>query len=300
MPTAAIDTAHAQYLAERPLGRLATIAPNGAPQNKPVGFTYNPALATIDIAGIAMETSAKFRNVALHPEVALVVDDVTGSGPEGARFVEIRGRAERVELDDAPTPHVSRWIIRLQPRRLVSWNVEPGHQGMWSQDLASGEDAGQPARPSLALTGPAADGVRAAVARQVQELQEGLDGGDAEVYNRHFAGDVMWGSPYGATVDGYDELHAIHARLHAASGGVGASRYEIVRVLAPTPDVALAHVRRLAVDDDGTPLGFDDDRFAEMALYALVRRGGEWWLAAGQNTIIHAGKGAKDPSPPAR
>ena len=26
--------------------------------------------------------------------------------------------------------------------------------------------------------------------------------------------------------------------------------------------------------------------FSEMALYVLVRRGGSWWLAAGQNTPI--------------
>jgi hypothetical protein len=29
-----------------------------------------------------------------------------------------------------------------------------------------------------------------------------------------------------------------------------------------------------------------------MALYVLVRRGGEWWLAAGQNTIVVADRGA--------
>jgi hypothetical protein len=42
----------------------------------------------------------------------------------------------------------------------------------------------------------------------------------------------MWGSPFGATVGGYDELHAIHVRLKK------------------------------------------------------IRRGGTWWLAAGQNTPV--------------
>jgi uncharacterized protein (TIGR02246 family) len=120
------------------------------------------------------------------------------------------------------------------------------------------------------------------VAALVAELQAGLDDGDAELYNRHFADDVMWGSPYGATVDGYDTLHAIHLQLHAR--GVAAdSRYELVRAIAVAPDVAIAQVRRTALTEAG---------FSEMALYVLVRRAGEWWLAAGQNTIVDPTRGA--------
>jgi hypothetical protein len=93
----------------------------------------------------------------------------------------------------------------------------------------------------LGLTGAAAERARRAVESQIAELQVGIGDGDAETYNRRFAEDVMWGSPYGATVDGYDTLHAIHRRLHS-SGVRGRSRYQIVRVLTPT-----AHVDRGAV-----------------------------------------------------
>jgi hypothetical protein len=92
-----------------------------------------------------------------------------------------------------------------------------------------------------------------AVQRQVDELQAGLGDGDADIYNRHFARDVLWDSPYGATVEGYDTLHAIPARMHA-SGSRNPSRYEIVRVLTPTPDVALAQVRRDELDDHAEPI----------------------------------------------
>lgn len=81
------------------------------------------------------------------------------------------------------------------------------------------------------------------MARLVEELQAGWDEHDADVSSRHFADDVTWGSPFGATVDGYDQLHAIHVRLKQQGRGGPSSRYEIVRVLAPTPDVAVAHVR---------------------------------------------------------
>jgi hypothetical protein len=57
--------------------------------------------------------------------------------------------------------------------------------------------------------------------------------------------------------------------------------------MAPTPDVAIAHVRRVAMDADGQPIPVDDGSvFSEMAMYVLVRRDRRWWLAAGQNTPI--------------
>ena len=123
-----LDEAHLQYLAAHQLGRLATVAPNGTPQNKPVGYRYNPKLDTIDIAGMEMERSAKYRNIVAHPDVALVVDDIIGDGPEGVRFLEIRGRAEHAlgVGDD----HLSAHLIRIHPRRVVSWNVDSSRPGL--------------------------------------------------------------------------------------------------------------------------------------------------------------------------
>ena len=46
--------------------------------------------------------------------------------------------------------------------------------------------------------------------------------------------------------------------------------------MAPTPDVAIAHVRRVALDADGKPIPIDDaSAFSEMAMYVLVRRDGQ-------------------------
>jgi hypothetical protein len=112
-----------------------------------------------------------------------------------------------------------------------------------------------------------------------------LDARNADVYNRHFADDILWGSPFGATVPGYQQLHAIHDRLRAEGRGGPSSRYEIESVLAPSPNVAIAHVRRVALDPDGQPLeptSAVTDTFSEMALYLLVRHEGTWWLVAGR------------------
>jgi uncharacterized protein (TIGR02246 family) len=152
-------------------------------------------------------------------------------------------------------------------------------------------DNRQPNRPTLGAEGVEAQEAIDAVARLVEELQAGWDQHDADLSNRHFAADVMWGSPFGATVHGYEELHAIHVRLKQQGKGGLSSRFEVVRVLAPAPGVAVAQVRRVALGSDGQPIEPRDDvtgPFSEMALYVLVRRGGAWWLAAGQNTLIRS------------
>jgi PPOX class F420-dependent enzyme/OxyR family protein/uncharacterized protein (TIGR02246 family) len=285
-----IDTHHIEYLTTHSLGRLATVAPNGAPQNKPVGYRYNAALGTIDIAGFNMERSAKYRNVGVNPEVAFIVDDRVGEGAAGVRFVEVRGRAEQaVDPDRAAASGVSDHIIRIHPRRVLSFHIAPGQDGMYAEDLAADDSpTAAPERPALGEGGARGGAARAAVEHFVAELQEGFDRQDADISNRHFAADLIWGSPFGATVTGYDDLHAIHARLKERGVGGRATRYEIVQTLAPAPGVAVAHVRRVALDPDGNPAPEGDTTagFSEMALYVLVRRDGSWWLAAGQNTPI--------------
>ncbi len=288
-----IDDAHVQYLATQHQGRLATLAPDGTPQNKPVGYRYNAELGTIDIAGFNMEASAKYRNIAMNPQVSFVVDDAIGEGAAGMRFLEIRGPAEQAQAsalraEDGLSSH----MIRIHPQRIVSWNVDPDHPGLQARTLAhaaTAEDT-EVRRPRLGTDTKAAQDATAAVTRFVEELQAGIDTHDAELYNQHFADDVIWGSPYGEVVlGGYDELHAIHARLHEQGVSGPSSRYEIVRVLAVVRGVAVAHVRRVALDEHGKPvppMTDLDGSFSEMALYVLVHHRNDWWLAAGQNTPI--------------
>ncbi len=272
------------YLNGQSRGRLATVTPGGAPQNKPVGFRYNPDLGTIDIVGFDLERSAKYRNIGVNPAVSFVVDDAIGEGAENMRMLEIRGDAKQVAADGSH-------LIRIHPRRLVSWNIDPQHPGMQTASVADGDGspAAGPDRPELGLGGHTAKEAADAAARLVEELQAGWDARDADITNRHFAADLLWGSPFGATVHGYEPLHAIHLRLKQQGRGGPASRFELVKVLAPAPGVALAQIRRAALGPDGQPVEPSHDLtgpFSEMVLYVLVRRGGTWWVAAGQNTPI--------------
>src|ERR1700761_2438850 len=133
----AFTQAEQDYLAGQRLGRLATVGPGGGPQNKPVGLAYNDALGTVDIYGLNMAESAKYRNVARQPLVALVVDDSPGQGPGGVRFLEIRGVAEATTAESAPFPGAAKEIIRVHPRRVLSLNIEPGQAGLQTRDLGA-------------------------------------------------------------------------------------------------------------------------------------------------------------------
>ena len=122
-----LTDAEVTFLNRQPRGHLATVGPGGTPQVKPLGFTYNATLGTIDIAGFNMGGSAKYRNVQTNPKVAFVVDEVTEASIEGAHFLEIRGVAETATATATEDfqGHLPPEIIRIHPRRIISFNVDP-------------------------------------------------------------------------------------------------------------------------------------------------------------------------------
>ena len=133
----AFTDAETAYLGSQPLGRLATIQPDGSPQVKPVGFHVNPDLGTIDVTGFNLTSSQKFRNVARNGQAALVVDDIMSTDPWRVRFLEVRGTAEALgdAADGGP-------LIRIHPTRILSFGVEeppgqPHETRLRSRDLVS-------------------------------------------------------------------------------------------------------------------------------------------------------------------
>jgi pyridoxamine 5'-phosphate oxidase family protein len=116
------------YLASQRLGRLATVDPRGTPQNSPVGFWVEPD-GTVGIGGYALGQSRKFKNVAGHDRVSLVVDDLASVDPWRVRGVEIRGHADAVTDIDPPQPYLSREQIRIRPERIISWGLDDDGQG---------------------------------------------------------------------------------------------------------------------------------------------------------------------------
>jgi pyridoxamine 5'-phosphate oxidase family protein len=120
-----------EFMKAADLARLATIQPDGALQNNPVGFSYNDDLGTIDIHGYRMSKSRKFRNVASNSTVALVIDDIPSRNPWRVRCLEIRGTAEqaesgkrRTERNNPDDSEIDTAIIRITPRRIISFGID--------------------------------------------------------------------------------------------------------------------------------------------------------------------------------
>jgi pyridoxamine 5'-phosphate oxidase family protein len=130
-----LTEAEQAFLTRQPRGHLATIGPDATPQVKPLGFTYNSALGTIDISGFNMGASAKYRNIQANPRVAFVVDEVTEQTMEGAHFLEVRGIAEAVTGPVTAGTHLAPEIIRIHPRRVIAFNVDPEQPGLQTRQV---------------------------------------------------------------------------------------------------------------------------------------------------------------------
>jgi pyridoxamine 5'-phosphate oxidase family protein len=114
-----------EYLHVQRIGRLATVDAEGAPQNNPVGFAVDEA-GRVLVGGLDLAGTRKFRNVRRHPSVAFVVDDLASDDPWVVRGVEVRGPAEALDDVDPPLRGMSRAVIRITPRWIATWGLEPG------------------------------------------------------------------------------------------------------------------------------------------------------------------------------
>jgi pyridoxamine 5'-phosphate oxidase family protein len=142
--------AELEYLRSQRLGRLATLAPDGTLQNSPVGFYVDETAGAINIYGRDLGNSKKFHNVAANGKVAFVVDDIVSFDPWQVRCFEVRGTAEALTEQVPPNPYMSREVIRIHPRRIISWGMGPdGTQGSrrTAGDKATGES------PEMGTTG---------------------------------------------------------------------------------------------------------------------------------------------------
>ena|SRR5215204_7395065 len=108
-----------EYLhGERRLARIATAGSDGTPHVTPVGWRYNDALDAIDVGGHGLAETKKFRDVQRTGRAAVVIDDLASVDPWRPRGIEVRGWAEAVDQPEA--------VIRIHPRRIVSWGLDPG------------------------------------------------------------------------------------------------------------------------------------------------------------------------------
>ncbi len=111
------------YLQSQRLGRLATVNQKGDLHVVPVGFRYNPEQDAIDIGGLDIVPSKKYREALRHGRVAFVVDDVLP--PWKPRFVEVRGTVQAFpEGGKEIVQEFGPAILRITPTYIISMGVE--------------------------------------------------------------------------------------------------------------------------------------------------------------------------------
>jgi pyridoxamine 5'-phosphate oxidase family protein len=108
--------AERNYLQGQRLGRLVTLGRDGSPQARPVGFAVRENF--IEIGGFELAATAKFRNIARHPKVSFLVDDLASVQPWHVRGVEIRGEAQALPGHDGTDA-----AIRVFPHRIIGWGL---------------------------------------------------------------------------------------------------------------------------------------------------------------------------------
>ncbi|WP_433286496.1 PPOX class F420-dependent oxidoreductase [Pseudonocardia sp. CA-142604] len=86
-----VPESHLDLLTRPLLAHLGTVRPDGSPQVNPMWFLWDGAYVRFTHAS----TAQKYRNVQADPRVSVCIDDPG----QQARFIELRGRVERVEPD---------------------------------------------------------------------------------------------------------------------------------------------------------------------------------------------------------
>jgi pyridoxamine 5'-phosphate oxidase family protein len=120
-----LSAAQIEYLSGQRLGRIATAGADGKPHVVPTSFRYNNELGTLDMGGLHVATTKKYRDVQANSWAALVVDDLVSTDPWRPRMLEVRGRAEAIPSGGANLgPGFGEAFIRIYPDRVNSFGID--------------------------------------------------------------------------------------------------------------------------------------------------------------------------------
>lgn len=109
----------AYLLAAKALARLATVDAHGHPHVTPVGWSLSEDQRAVEVGGLNLAATKKFRDITATGRAALVIDEVLP--PWHPQGVEIRGTADAI-----PDPEPR---IRIHPHRIISWGFQGASGG---------------------------------------------------------------------------------------------------------------------------------------------------------------------------
>jgi PPOX class probable F420-dependent enzyme len=113
--TRVIPSSHADLLDSTALAHVATVGPDGEPQNNPVWFGLDN---DGNILFSQTKIRQKYKNVQREPRVALSIVDPANP----YRYLEIRGVVERIDEDP------DRAFINAMAKKYLNEDIYPWHQ----------------------------------------------------------------------------------------------------------------------------------------------------------------------------
>lgn len=120
-----LNQAQIAYLGSQLLGRIATAGVDHRPHVVPTSFRYNAELGCIDVGGMHVATTKKFRDVQANGWAAIVVDDLVSTDPWTPRMLEIAGPAEAVPTGGGELRRgFGEAFIRIYPMKVNSFGIE--------------------------------------------------------------------------------------------------------------------------------------------------------------------------------
>ncbi|GAB2502454.1 SgcJ/EcaC family oxidoreductase [Nocardiopsis aegyptia] len=114
----------------------------------------------------------------------------------------------------------------------------------------------------------------------VQSFEDAFNAHDPVALGDHFADDSLWTNAAGKRMRGRDAVIGFGREVLPKLADAYA-RYDVVDLLEIGPDVVAAHVAQRPVDAGGRPT----DAPGASAVYVFARRGDDWRIVVGQNTI---------------
>lgn len=122
-----------------------------------------------------------------------------------------------------------------------------------------------------------------AIAAVVARLEQAQQGEDVEGFLSLFAPEPVWTTGGGRRLKGMEEIAAFTRRMLPGAMQESTQRYDVERIAVLAGDVAVVSVRQRTVTLAGEPVdGAPEGR----PTYVMTREGGEWRIAAGQNTLV--------------
>lgn len=122
MPRTTFTPEEIAYLTSQPLARIATVDAKGAPRVVPTGFRYNAETGTIDLSGIDIAATRRYRDLQANPHVAITIDDLASVSPWRPRAVIVRGTAQTFDSGGESLGFRGAWM-RITPTSITSMGL---------------------------------------------------------------------------------------------------------------------------------------------------------------------------------